>query len=761
MQKKTNKYRQNKKKNNVKKNNSTFKRHHILKKITKKIKKKGISKRRLHFKNFRGGGINIDRSNYDGFGFKIANLLSDNFGDCDCSPVDQFVPNLILFGKILNITFGKPTKGIFSTMVGENITANFGTIGLNRQVNEVFCISNFLNNNALYIMKIYADRDSWTDRSVSGALTKYTQWVLFHIASVIYVTSALGGTRGERVKIRFMFDNTNWEVLSSISRPTRSPILALATDILQNDVKDYPIQSTNDANTVAYIKKVVTEFINVAQEQKFDNLAHELIMLFYIGANLFAYNNENQRDIFTNKEKNKLEVFLYDVPSFHVKKNGIPSHGNSESIGQIIRFLSLVQTPYKTTDGMNDVVPPYAVHMRDGHASCASSNSYYFENDWLNSPYRYLSGHSLHYTFGWHEQRKGMFAGFFSGKRDEGDESIMPIYQWKNTFGRAFCGVKSNPGFIKVCPTRTFNKESQYGYGIDEFAGSYMYLDERKMAGWQEDCAPYLKEIFDNTLYVQIMWFGHIGLSLDCIINDFYYTKRKSQREIQNIYTDLVGRNHMGTSVDIRIVTPEIQIFHLQQAALIRLIFNCFYYMYKNKYPAEFARNGGVSWLNLKTYMYETTDALNGITATPNRTIAQTEAALNEFNPNPGYLSNISFAFLILLVPPIYAFFNSLFNNSDNADNFTRQKFVPYNTEENITKYINDFSIKALTPNTGQAVLVKYYKKLYSIYQVLNSIRDGNGDKNSRPGWDLRQWYNPNDDVTITLSPNLQEIIFN
>jgi hypothetical protein len=149
------------------------------------------------------------------------------------------------------------------------------------------------------------------------------------------------------------------------------------------------------------------------------------------------------------------------------------------------------------------------------------------------------------------------------------------------------------------------------------------------------------------------------------------------------------------------------------------------------------------------------------MTANPNMTRDQTEAELNKFNPNPQNLSNQNFAFLILLVPPIYAFFNSLFNNSDNKDNYTNAIFIPYNTEANIATYVNTFANQALTPNTGQAVLVKYYKKLYSIYQVLNSIRDGSGDKSSRPGWDLRQWYNPNDDVTITLSANLQKMIFN
>jgi hypothetical protein len=459
------------------------------KRISKTNKKMRFSKPndKKNKKKQGGAGTVIIEENDDGFGFRISNLLSKDFIDtslstgfgpttCGCDPEDEYIANFMKITKLTKIISNNGTEH------------NFATIGENSQECEVYCTSNYLNTETLNVFKSGLEglRQYWIApgeptgnlKTIKDNLTKYIQWIFYHIASTIHISSALENGRSERIKIRFLFDKTNWDILNSIETTNLddSPFILLAGDILSNDCPVYPKNKPINLDTIAYMKYAVGEFINECTSNNYSIGEQYMLLLFYAANSLNLSGTP------------KLEVFFYEFPSLQVQiplqkplPNGIThitTNSISESMGQIVRFISLMQTAYSYNGA--DIIPPRAVHFRDGHASCTSYNSFIFENNWLLSKYRYLSGQSLHYTREWHESRKGSFAGFFSAKRDPEDTSIMPIEQWKNTFGRAFCAQRNSQQLIRVCPHRQHNVLQQYGYGIDEFTMSYMYLDENK-----------------------------------------------------------------------------------------------------------------------------------------------------------------------------------------------------------------------------------------------------------------------------------------
>jgi hypothetical protein len=725
------------------------------KKISKTNKKMRFSK--LNDKKKQGGaGTVIIEENDDGFGFRISNLLSNDFIDtslstvfgprrCGCDPENEYIENFMKITKLKQISNGPSNSpSVF----------NFATIGSDNQECEVYCMSNYLNTETLNVFKsgLVGLHEYWIRpgepignlKTIKDTLTKYIQWIFYHIASTIYISYELDKDRHKRIKIRFLFDKTNWDILNSIETTNLddSPFILLARDILLNDCPVYPRNKKINLDTIKYMKYALGLFINECTSNNYSIGEQYMLLLFYAA-------NSLNLDV-----PDKLEVFFYEFPSLQVQiplqkplPNGIThitTNSNSESIGQIVRFISLMQTAYRYERAV--IIPPKIVHFRDGHACCTSYNSFIFENSWLLSNYRYLSGQSLHYTREWHEFRKGSFAGFFSAKRDPDDTSIMPIEQWKNTFGRAFCAQRDSQKVMKVCPHRQHNAVQQYGYGIDEFTMSYIYLDENKKSGWEPDSQPYIQEIYKNTLYVPTTWLSVIGSTgiVDFIIKKEYYTKGKSQREVDIIKSmiDLqvskryqalnINARPIGETADPNIMTPRIQIFYYQFASLTCLIYNCFYLFYKRAND-----NRSPTWLELIYYMYTWKDAV--------------ARGVNPFdNQTPLDDQTLSFA---LLVPPVYSTFNTLFNNSDNLYNFENTTFVPYADDATVITNIQEFFKNASLYGKPEATLIKNYCKIYSIYDILSETEPWYG-------WDLRQWYDDNEDIHVTISPDRKSLVF-
>jgi hypothetical protein len=495
--------------------------------------------------------------------------------------------------------------------------------------------------------------------------------------------------------------------------------------------------------------------------------------------------------------------------------------------GQINEIVSrIINTP---EGSLVPIVAPLIVHFRDGHASCSSHHSAFFENEWLNTPYRYLTGTSIHYTTIWHEHRKGWFAGLFSGKKNENDDTIMPLYQWKKTFGRAFClkspSIEYPNGFVNVCPPRMMGKEGamiigrdgnfvlddslssrqdEWGYGIDEYVGGWMFIDSRGLAGWQDDVEPYCKEIFDNTIYIQIMWFHHF-LLIPSMLLDRLNIKQvwlsqgnqggfPSQKALWDNYINPIVNEYDGEmhnrlvgDADLRgilsnggrineelylpqILEPSIVAFFLKLGACQRLLFDTFFYI--GRY-SHFPNNRPTSWADVKTYMYTVSDELAGL----HKMNLVEPVSLSKYIVNTSIHEDL-FAFLVHLIPPIYAYFYTLFNNSELATNFSEnQEFVPSADESTTYQLLNTFVSNVLIPRSDDATFVFFYKKLYNFYGCTKSVREGgpqrryntfsdysaDGETNPDPdcmGWDMRQWYNPGLNVQVGMTENQQSLTF-
>ena len=177
-------------------------------------------------------------------------------------------------------------------------------------------------------------------------------------------------------------------------------------------------------------------------------------------------------------------------------------------------------------------------------------------------------------------------------------------------------------------------------------------------------------------------------------------------------------------------MTPRIQIFYYQFVSLTCLIYNYFYLFYK-----QANNNRSPTWRELIDYMYTLKDAVaSGVNPFDNQT------PLND--------STLSFA---LLVPPVYSTFNTLFNNSDNLYNFENTTFVPYADDATVNAHMKQFFNNAILDGP-EATLIKNYCKIYSIYDILSG----------EPwyGWDLRQWYDDNENIHITISPDRKSLVF-
>lgn len=270
--------------------------------------------------------------------------------------------------------------------------------------------------------------------------------------------------------------------------------------------------------------------------------------------------NEEARDFyfsFLRKLSNEtMHIYTYEINSnFNVEYDKKP-------LGQIVRYVPLVQQSYILNDGINilNIYPPLTVHIRDAHATCPTS----FMFKWLDTYWKkkLLVGYSPLYINTQHQMRIGSWAGYFSAKRTELEASIFTPEIWLNTYGRIFCKISDNlftscgsdnldliyrnfePSGVQwykniassqngECPGLstppveknrqnlknygTHRKSVPHAYGVDELGASYLFLDSRNKYYTEVGAEKYLKELgnkiqFLNCHHYTNNWRGVTGL---------------------------------------------------------------------------------------------------------------------------------------------------------------------------------------------------------------------------------------------------------
>ena len=239
----------------------------------------------------------------------------------------------------------------------------------------------------------------------------------------------------------------------------------------------------------------------------------------------------------------KFHMYLYEInPNLNVY-NG--NQSNLDSVGQMVRYLPIIQQPYQLTDRDTDikrvVTPPYAVHVRDAHATMPTRYEIIFlKNFWLSNK-KILLGKHFNYENPQHNLKAGCWGGYFSARKLNQDnlESIFSPREWINTFGRILCRLGQNffascsgnqlkllyrnmtptaqtfknlilkqrvPGSknLAKCPTmgkiQAENAGSEFydnivthNYGVDELAMTYFCMDDKNKYWYERGSAKYLK----------------------------------------------------------------------------------------------------------------------------------------------------------------------------------------------------------------------------------------------------------------------------
>jgi hypothetical protein len=649
-------------------------------------------------KIYKGGSTSIIKRNSDNFGFLNTNISSADLDGCHC--ITDTTPDFFRLAKVYKISSDKTSF-------------EFGTIGTAK--NEiVYTNSYFMPDNQ--VQALMDGENYGSNKIITDAFNKYIKWLIYYYVSVSTLAVITGKTN---IKTRMLFDATSWVNLNRISG--LHPFRALAIRIIEIDMYDYPRQYESDNTIVDNIRYVLTTFLSLSTEDF--TVAEQFALLLHCCANL------PYQQMMRVKTVDRFELLLYEFPSkfSSVDSEGLTTHGTHAFIGQVVRFLSFIQVPY-IEDG-TQIHIPQVVHIRDAHACCLNLHSIQFDSYWESTNNRYLCGTSILYERPWHKQRKGNYAGFVSAKRDLEETYIQPPSQFKHVWGRAFCVTATG---TKTCPTWD---PVEYSYGLDEYAGSYMYLDSALRTGAEEGAPVYLKEVYDNTLYVQIVWYHHmISTDVRYIIEDEYYTLDANvmAQRLRDIYTAARGVD-LFKDANFDICTPVVQILWWQLAAIHKLVFNFFAAILLLKDP-----DTAPTWNDINTKMYY---IINQYKQLIDMNLSDDEEhkhllALIPSNSVTAVADIRVLRFYILIAPPCTAFFNGLFNNSENVAAHGTNVFTLIAPVEDICSLAQRFYGLVFNPTPNKhSVLVNIYKKIYNVYS-----KDGPCVK-----WDMRSVYTRNE----------------
>ena len=650
-----------------------------------------------------------------------------------------------------------------------------------------------------YSMSHFISRDAWRPRAwlegKTSWLNTYVKWQLRTCICVMVTSFTMGpevwwsrrDVQGHTF-FRYMFDLNNAKFLASAELrhlwgdPTdrniqNNPWAYMCQQDLDRGLSDFPVSNEGDVVCKDAIASVWRNFLDTYWH--FDNYLDQYLYLWWLaGSCMGTYN-------FGGDEKySRLEIFMYRYPW-----GSTGEHGQTEPMGlcQITRFLSLIQKPYinsipfygpgsevnpNTIFPMNEITPeleiqirerpglvltPHILHLRDGHASAASSQSQIFENEWQGGTFRYMIATNPLYCAGWHERRAGWLAGIFSGKKCANELTIMPVAFWKQTFGRALAWHQNggNP-YLTICPSRAmggsrddphdgiaYNKQGQWGYGLEEFVGGWMMMTQGK-AGWEPGADDWVRNIYCNTLWVgSISWLQNISAPDGAEawkIADMSRYYRYRVWDYNKSFNQNIEDQRLASGVGSGTCPVQkswILVFYQMYNSLCKLAFDFAFHYIRWKDNVH-----DVTWGQVRKRLFKIKKDFTIAIADP--------VKLYEFKTNKNGEINHSFdepfvRFLVLIFPPVYAFLTTLFSNSSSQHHFMDPQYGP-------NRYSN-FQEVIQTIDTIRNNAMNFSEDANTIYnsQRLNSIYQLQGmhplklelQKNLQNGFDLREWYAP------------------
>lgn len=713
----------------------TFRKKRVTRKgvIKKKVIKKRVTKKKVKYnkkiniptfkKKYIGGALyslnNLQyEDNDDNFGFSnISNFFSD-LPECNCSlPRDTNVKTVFFeLYRLHSLTFNKVdgSRGeILFQRVGENPAKKYN---------------------------VYLSSLAWDFTDIDKVIRQYIAQPILNICnSIFYSNKHPDGKNVENI-FRLFLELKSFYYLSGI------PCVANNTGIpFRVSEKIDSIQLVDPEVDPELRQKVVNGITLFRQNRTLSGVSNECEELFFLISHL----------LFSIIPSNTipLEIFLYEFKQPQLR---------NIKISQTMRYITLAQTNYKYIDTNANrtypISPPDFIHIRDAHATKTSYRSVLLDFYWMNiDKYKYLIGLSNGYNRSWHEGRKSFLCGFFSIKRPPGQSTPMPLDIFKKTITRLFCYHEVGTPSMNVCPARQFNND-QYDYGSDEFAVSYLLMDNKGKTGADWNAEPYLKNVYKKTFYVQVEWIHVVGMFTPYLWNDIKITDKMNDNRSM---ADFILKNSTQVGVDPTTGQPKVLRGDELRYALLcgspckyqegpPIVSNDDIPLYIYKYPNYFLFECKV--FGYIAFIYDIIYHIQ-VNPPPTQTWASITSLMfnlqHDYNQYSSQIINTynqtniieAIKFIIMTTPEVSWSLNTLFN----ADR--RTLYEPNNNRDltlsNIIAFYQD-----VTSNNHEILnfisnYLKYIGRLYN--------RDGTSYV--MPGWDMRQWYNY-DSVVEILNAN-------
>lgn len=202
------------------------------------------------------------------------------------------------------------------------------------------------------------------------------------------------------------------------------------------------------------------------ENYQFNNFSEELMFYLYL-ASIF------------DRKTSSIDFFVYEFKECFREQNG---HITNGYIGQLIRYISVIQTEYNWVS--QPISRPKHIIWRDAHTNCLAS----VDSQWIKSVSQaekeilYLLPSNIIYKKDWHEliscngkyDRRSYLAGVIQIKNSTRDKFQIPLDIYLRSVGLAF--ILNNNG-LPLAEHRTLNydKYPGYSYGIDEYLLSNFY----------------------------------------------------------------------------------------------------------------------------------------------------------------------------------------------------------------------------------------------------------------------------------------------
>jgi hypothetical protein len=256
------------------------------------------------------------------------------------------------------------------------------------------------------------------------------------------------------------------------------------------------------------------------ENHQFNSIAEELMFYLYL-ASIF------------DRETSSTDFFVYKFKKCFTEQNG---HITNGYIGQLIRFISVIQTEYQWKD--QTISRPLHIIWRDPHANCLTD----IDSQWIKSVSKadkeilYLLPSNIMYRTEWHEliscngkyDRRSYLAGLIQIKNSTNDKYVIPLYVYLISFGLAFILNQHN---LPLVEHRSLNYEKYqgYSYGIDEYLLSNLYKIDYYLRH-----SLYMSHVFSSAI---IPFFsGYNNLFHFCYAILMYYLQKNNIIKEKHLY---------------------------------------------------------------------------------------------------------------------------------------------------------------------------------------------------------------------------------